>query len=399
MISPLSSAAPVSPAPSRAVVPAVGLVQILNWGTTVYLPTVLAPPIAAETGWSLAFTVGGLSVGHLCAGAASPFVGRAVDRLGGRPVLALASGLIAAGLGLLSVAAEPVLYLLAWVVMGLGMGCGLYDAAFATLGELYGAQARRPIGLVTLFGGLASTVSWPLSALLVDVMGWRGACLAYAAAHILLAVPLVLLALPRATAVRPSTTPDGEAEAPAPPRARLLMLGAAICIGAAVTSLIAVHLLTLLRAGGLTAAAAVGLGALVGPSQVGARIVETVFGARYHPLWAMLASAGLAGTGLVLLNLGGPLAFAAIVLYGAGNGIWSITRGTVPLALFGPRRYARIVGGLALPALLASAAAPPLGAWVIETFGTGMTLAGLCAASGLQLGLVALLMRSALGRR
>lgn len=175
------------------VISALGVVQIFAWGSSFYLPAVLAGPIAQETGWPLAWVVGGLALGLLVAAFASPYVGAAIHRHGGRPVLALAAILLAGGLTTLALAPVLPVYLAGWLLLGLGMGGGLYDPAFATLGRLYGAEARPAITTLTLWGGFASTVCWPLSAFLVKRYGWRGACFAYAGLHLAITLPLVLL--------------------------------------------------------------------------------------------------------------------------------------------------------------------------------------------------------------
>lgn len=185
------------PAVSRPVtIAALGVAQILGWGSSFYFPAVLAEPIAADTGWSLFWVVSGTSLGLLVAGLISPQVGAAIEHHGGRPVLALSSLLHATGLAMLAVAPNLPLYLAGWVVIGGGMGAGLYDAAFAALGKLYGRAARAPITNLTLIGGFASTVCWPLSALLAETFGWRGACWAYAALHLLVALPLQMGVMP-----------------------------------------------------------------------------------------------------------------------------------------------------------------------------------------------------------
>ena len=202
-------------------VAALGVAQILGWGTSFYLPAALAEPIVADTGWSLSWVVGGVSIGLLVAGLISPRVGHLVDRKGGRPVLAASSVLHAIGLACMGLAPALPVYLLAWVVIGAAMGCGLYDAAFAALGRLYGRDARGPITNLTLLGGFASTVCWPLSAFLAESFGWRGACLVYAALHLMVALPLQLL------------MPAGRAaEAPVPSPARHRTRRAPVCRGA-----------------------------------------------------------------------------------------------------------------------------------------------------------------------
>ena len=353
-----------------AVISALGVVEILAWGSSFYLPAVLAGPIAADTGWPLAWVVGGLSVGLLVAAIASPRVGIAIHRHGGRPVLASAALLLAAGHVVIGLAPNLPVFLSGWLVIGLGMGCGLYDPAFATLGRLYGAEARPAITKLTLWGGFASTVCWPLSAFLVDHVGWRGACLAYAGLHLAVTLPLVLGLIPPAPVAAPGaevTRGHGEPLTPRERRAFLLMAGVLV-LGGTVMTLISVHLITLLQARGVALAAAVSYGALIGPAQVGARIVEMAAKGRHHPLWTLTAAMVLVAAGLAVLAAGVPAVGVALALYGAGNGIYSIARGTVPLARFGPVRYPVLVGRLARPGLIAQAVAPSLGA-VALTYG------------------------------
>jgi len=384
-------------APRRSVVvTTLGVTQILAWGSSYYQPAVLAKPVAADTGWPLPWVVGGLSLGLLVAGLVSPRVGRAVERTGGRPVLALSSALLAAGLAGMGLAPDLPAYLAAWAVVGLGMGAGLYDAAFATLGRLYGREARGAITDLILFGGFASTVCWPLSAFLVDVLGWRGACLAYAGLQLAVALPAHLALLPREPPLVATTTPPGSTAAPivagrAPSRRRvvLLLLASALTLGAAIQGVVSVHLLTVLQARGADLAAAVALGALIGPSQVGARLVEKLLGGRHHPVWTMLASVVLAALGLGLLTAGFPVLAACLVAYGAGVGIGSIARGTLPLALFGPIGYAALMGRLAMPMLLAGALAPSAGALLLERAGPPGALAALAGAALVNVVLVA----------
>jgi predicted MFS family arabinose efflux permease len=349
------------------VISALGVVQILTWGSSFYLPAVLAGPVAESTGWPLAWVVGGLALGLLVAALASPHVGSAIHRHGGRPVLALAALLLAAGLTTLAVAPVLPIYLVGWLVIGAGMGCGLYDPAFATLGRLYGAEARPAITALTLWGGFASTVCWPLSAFLVAQVGWRGACLAYAGLHLLVTLPLVLLLIPKPPALPAATKAQKSSASSLTAREQraILLFAGVLILGGAIMSLVSVHLITLLQARGVALASAVSYGALIGPAQVGARIVEISFKGRHHPLWTLTAAFALIALGLALLAFGLPGVGLWLVLYGAGNGIYSIARGTVPLALFGPARYPLVVGRLARPGLIAQALAPPAGAFVL----------------------------------
>ena len=363
------------------VVTALGIAQILAWGSSFYFPAVLAEPIVADTGWSLGWVVGGVSIGLLVAGLIAPRVGSIIERRGGRSVLAASSLLYAA-----------------WVVLGTGMGTGLYDAVFAALGKMYGKEARTPITNLTLFGGFASTVCWPLSAFLAETVGWRGACLVYAALHLAVSLPLQMAVMP-GFADLPKGGTGASAAAQVRQAARMPLheyltfglLALVLTIAAGIGSIVVVHLLIFLQAKGVTFAEAVTLGTLFGPAQVGARFVERIFGERYHPIWTMVVSCGLMATGLVLLLATFPILAVAIVIYAAGYGIMWIARGTLPLALFGPNRYATLMGRLAFPSLIVQALAPSAGALVIEYFGAVATVATLTGFAIANLVLVAIL--------
>jgi MFS family permease len=386
---------------------ALGIAQILGWGTSFYFPAVLAPPIVADTGWSLGWVVSGTSIGLLVAGLIAPRVGAVIDRRGGRPVLAASSLLYAAGLAGIGLAPNLPLYLLGWVVLGLGMGTGWYDAAFAALGKLYGKDARMPITNLTLFGGFASTVCWPLSAFLAESFGWRGACLIYAAMHVVIALPLQMAVMPPLASAAPAASADpsaGEATTTSTiPYERLIfaLLALVLTISAGIGSIVLVHLLIFLQARGADFAFAVLLGTLFGPAQVGARLIERLFGSRYHPIWTMVASCALMLLGLALLLGGFPVLALTILLYGAGYGIMWIARGTLPLVLFGPERYATLMGRLAFPSLIVQALSPTAGAWLIEHSGADVTMAVLTGFAALNVVLIAalwVLCRPSIGR-
>lgn len=375
----------------RAVVPALGIVQILAWGCSYYLPAVLAGPIAADTGWPMAGILGGLSAGLFVAAIVSPRVGEAILRHGGRPVLAGSSLLLGGGLLIMAAAPNLAVFLTGWVVVGAGMGAGLYDAAFSTLAGLYGQRARPAIGALTLWGGFSSTICWPLSAMLVAHLGWRGACAGHAAIQFGLCLPLILLALPRGKG------PAASARGSAPPtrlsadeRKGLRLLGWIMILTGLVTTIVSVQLMVLLAGRGIGLAQAVAMGALIGPGQVAARLVEMAGRGRHPAIVTMIAALALIAAGMVLLGWGRPLMALAVILYGAGNGVFSIARGAVPLALFGPERYARLMGRLARPFLIAQAGAPMLGAGLLSAGGVDATLAVLVllALAALALGIV-----------
>lgn len=386
------------PSPWR-LVPALGLTQILAWASSYYLPAVIAKPVADSTGWPLAWVVGGLSLGLLVSGLIAPRVGRTIEARGGRPVLATSALMLSAGLLALALSWTLPAYFLAWVTIGAGMGAGLYDAAFATLGRIYGEGARRPITALTLFGGFASTVGWPLSAWLVATVGWRGACAVYAAIQIALVLPAYLTILPRERrrdAIAPPRDPlEKPNAAVAPPGARrvtlIALMAVAFTLGDVIWSVLSVHLIAILEAREVALAAAVALGMLVGPSQVAARAVEMLTGRLYHPIWTLTASSLLFAAGVALLWAGPPWLALGFMLYGAGGGMRSIARGTLPLALFGTQGYAALIGRLAMPSLLAQAISPTIGAWLLGRIGAVPLLAVLTAVASVQLATVTIL--------
>jgi MFS family permease len=387
----------------QLVIGALGVTQILAWGSTFYLLAVLAEPIARDTGWPYDWVIGGVSVGLAVAGIVSPQVGRTIVWRGGRIVLAGSAVLIALGLALIGSAQSFIWYLGAWIIVGAGMGAGLYDAAFASLGSIYGKESRSAITAVTLYGGFASTVCWPISAYFVENLGWRGACLAYTVIHAGISLPIYLLALPRHASRSPHTgTPSTETALRLAPKERALfgVLAAVLTIASSILALVGTNLVALLQAGGLTLSAAVALGMLIGPSAVGARLVESIAGKHYHPIWTMTASVALVLLGALLLLTHFPFVALSIVFYASGNGIGSIARGTLPLALFGPARYPVLMGRLAMPIMIAMAVGPFAGAWVFQ-FGAQWTLLILTALASVNVVLVAslwiLLLRSRSG--
>jgi MFS family permease len=363
--------------PSRnLVISTLGLTQILAWGSTYYLPAVIAQPVSSETGWPLEWVVSALSVGLLVAGLVSPSVGAAIDRNGGRGVLAFSACCISGGLLGLAAASNLIMYVIGWLIVGLGMGAGLYDAAFATLGRLYGQGGRSAITMLTLFGGFASTICWPISALLLSEVGWRGTCIAYAGLQLMVALPLYLAFLPREAPLQPHPT-GAISSTGQPQRSKTLLaifLAAALTLSSAISATLSVHLLNILQAGGLSLATAVAFGALVGPSQVGARAIEMAVARFHHPIWTKIASVAFVALGVCTLYADLPIIPLALMFYGAGIGLESIARGTLPLALFGSAGYATLMGRLAMPSLLAQAAAPSLAALLLSRAGASVTL-------------------------
>jgi hypothetical protein len=252
-----------------------------------------------------------------------------------------------------------------------------------------------PITNLTLFGGFASTVCWPLSAFMIEHAGWRAACFAYAGLHLFLVLPLqmaVIRAAPTTGPISASEQHDGGKASPV--RNEMLifaLLAAVLSIAAGIGSIVVVHLLIFLQARGLDFGTAVSLGTLFGPAQVGARVVERLFGSHYHPVWTMVASCTLMAAGLVMLYGAMPALLVVILLYGAGYGISWIGRGTLPLALFGPVRFPRLMGKLAFPSLIIQALAPSAGAFLIESRGVNLTIGVLTLLALVNVALIATL--------
>jgi MFS family permease len=365
--------------PWRAVL-VLGVTQIVTWGAIYYTPVLIVPLIAKERGWSIAFAMGGFSVGLLATGLVSPYVGRTIDRIGGHVVMGIGSLIGAAGLALITFASHPLAYMAVWVVLGVAMAANLYDSAFATLGRIFGAGARRPITALTLAGGFASTVSWPVTHFLIEGVGWQRTYLIYAAVLLLVCAPLHAFALPRyrAHTAVPAPAADGKAAHLPPNGAAFLLVAAAFTAYAFVPSGLAAHLLAIFAREGIDPTTVVWIGALFGPAQVGARLIEFAFGRNVHPLWVARIALMVLLSGFLMLALAGfavTTAAAFALMFGGANGLITITRGALPLALFGPSGYGRLIGRLAGPFQIMQAAAPLMMAFMVERLSDLMALA------------------------
>ena len=359
---------------------ALGVTQIILWGGSFFLMAVLADPIVQATGWSQGMVVGALSLAILISGALSPWIGRMIRRHGGRTVLVAGSLVIAAGQIMMAVSPNLPVFLLGWAVIGAGMAAALYDPLFAAIGQAYGASARRAMTQIAIASGFAITLCWPATRFLVIQVGWRGTCVVYALLAALVVAPLFAWALPGrvktaaappppSMGVTPPAKPAGPARLPGEHILAVTFTSAAVIMTA-----ISVQLLLLLQARGISAGAAVALSALIGPSQVGARILELAFGRRAHPAWALLVSSGSVGIGLLILSTAPSFAWLAIVLYGAGNGMRTVVRGTLPLTLYGQHEYAAVMGRLARLPLLGQAATPLTCGYLTDWFGLDVLL-------------------------
>ena len=352
------------------VVAALGTAQTIAWASTYYLPAVLATPMARDLAVSPVWVFAGFSLAMVVSAMIGPAAGRLIDTLGGRRILAATNVVFASGLLLLASCHDTTGLLAAWIVIGLGMGAGLYEAAFSTLAGVYGMAARSPITGITLIAGFASTVGWPLSALMEAQFGWRGACAGWALLHLALAMPLNLLLPAGSAAVAKPAGGHPTGSASQPPTRTLVLLAFVFAATWFSSTAMAAHLPRLLEAAGASTAMAITAGALIGPAQVAARIAEYGLLQRLHPLVSarLAAAAHPLGAGILVL-FGGPAAAAFAILHGAGNGVLSIAKGTLPLALFGPLGYGHRLGLLNAPARVLQAFAPLLFGYALERFG------------------------------
>jgi len=379
-------------APATHAVLALGITQIIAWGTTLYALGVLGKPIAADTGWSQGLVFGGLTVALLVSSAVSTTVGRLIDRRGGRMIMSAGSILVAAGLAALSQVTHPYAYFTAWALLGLAMRMSLYDAAFASLVQVTPARGRRAISYLTLFGGFASSVFWPIGHALNAAYGWRTTLLVFAAINLAVCLPLHWLGLARRQAEAepaPAAAPDAAAAPANPPlqgAARtigMVLFGLIGAASAVVFGAMAVHLVPVLEATGLALGTAVFLASLKGFAQVAGRVWEIVLGRNIRPLNLGRISIAILPLSFLVLMLGGAsfsTALAFTMLFGVSNGLVTIVRGAVPLALFGAKGYGEVLGILATPYLLLAAVSPAAFALVVERWGYGVGEAILFAA-------------------
>lgn len=378
-------------AQSRAVVP-LGLAQTLAWASSYYLPAMLAAPMARDLGVATPTVFAAFSVALVVSAIVGPWSGRLIDHHGGRPVLMGTSVLFAAALTALGMADSAAGLFAAWALMGLAMGSGLYEAAFASLVRLYGQDSRNAITGITLMAGFASTVGWPLSAWLEARFGWREACFTWAGLHLLVGLPLNAW-LPSARAVlhtaasrKPTPAPTSGSDAPSTTLTTVL-LAFVFAVTWFISTAMAAHLPRLMQAAGASLAIAVAVGTLVGPAQVAGRLLEFGFLRRVHPLLSARLAALAHPIGATALVLMGPaVAPLFAVLHGAGNGILTIAKGTLPLVLFGPMGYGARQGWLMLPARVTQAMAPFAFGLVLDRlqagalwFTTGLGLAAFAA--------------------
>jgi MFS family permease len=368
--------------PMVGAVIALGITQITAWGTSYYCLGVLAGPISRDTGWGLGFVFLGFTVALLAMGIVSSAVGRAIDRYGARAVMTLGSALVSAGLFALAHVRSEAEYLGVWVFLGLGMRLTLYDAAFAALVQVAPSRGRTAISSLTLFGAFASSVFWVIGHALNDGVGWRQTLVLFALINLAVCVPLHWLGLGRRESAegviaRPgarTASPDGP---PLEGRVRTLaiaLFALIMSLNGFVFGVISVQLVPLLEAAGLATAAAVWVASLKGVAQFAGRVVEIAFARNLQAITVGRIAIGILPPSLLLLLAGTgslPLVVAFTLLMGASQGVLTIVRGAVPLALFGAQGYATVLGIIATPVLVINAGSPTAFAWIVDRWGWG----------------------------
>ncbi|ARP94209.1 MFS transporter [Bordetella genomosp. 13] len=363
-----------------------GIAQILMWGGSFFLLSVLADPIHRDTGWSMAWIYGALTLGVLVSGLLSPRANVYIARGQGRQVLVASSWITAVGLCVVGAAPNLWVFFAGWCLIGAGMAGGLYDPLFATLGVMYGQRARPAINAVTLIAGFTTTVIWPVLAWMVEPLGWRGTCWAYAAALAVCVAPLYVRALPKNDGApagpddparqpaRPASTQDaGDTAAMPVSKGAYLLLSWVFSIAAILMTAVSVQIIVLLQGAGHSQASAIALGALIGPSMVLMRIVTFSIKA-LHPIWMALISAAFVAVGFFVILVSPQFAAVGIVCYGIGNGLRALVRGTLPLALLPPASLAPVMGRLARSSLLCQALTPLACGVLITHVGTMGTM-------------------------
>jgi hypothetical protein len=368
--------------PMFAAVVALGITQITAWGTSYYCLGVLAAPISRDTGWSRGFVFLGFTVALLAMGLVSSTVGRMIDRHGGRAVMTVGTLVVSAGLFALSQVHSQATYLAVWVLLGLGMRLCLYDAAFAALVQVAPSRGRAAISYLTLFGAFASSVFWVVGHALNEQVGWRQTLVLFAAINLIVCLPLHWFGLARRESPRHAASPimaDSRSSDGPPLEGRVRSLAIALftlimSLNAYVFGVVSVQLVPLLEAAGLATAAAVWVASLKGFAQFGGRVAEIMFGRKLRAITVGRIAVGVLPPSFFLLLAGAglPIAVAFTLLMGASQGVISIVRGAVPLALFGVKGYGAVLGVIATPVLIVNAAAPTVFTWIVDRWGWGV---------------------------
>lgn len=369
-----------SPKIPAGLVSALGLTQIIGYGTLYYSFSILAPGMAADLGLSLAEVFGVFSVSLFIGGLSASYIGKQMDRIGAATIMTIGSTLAALTLALCAWSPSAAIFATAIILLEVSSGMVQYQAAFAALVESDPRTASRSITYLTLIGGFASTIFWPISTALNGYLSWREIYLVFAALNLFLCMPLhfwirSLGKKAGEASSRPRETVIGAIQPPARRRAMVIVSSAFALLGFTLAAILA-HMVPMLGAIGLDAAAVV-IGSLFGPAQVLSRLINMVFGKNLTPPGLAVLSAVLIVFGVLILLMTGnwlPGAVAFAICLGLGSGINSIAQGSLPLFLFGSDGYGAITGKMAAARLAVGAGAPFVFAAAMENVGLSFAL-------------------------
>lgn len=362
--------------PSTMPIPVLSVSLLLSWGSLYYAFAILAEPMQQELRYGAGTLAGAFSVALLVWGLATYLVGLAMDRWGARRVMTLGSLIAAAGfLGLHTVSSLWSFYIL-WSLLGLAMAMTLYEPAFALVVQHFPDHSKRHIGWLTIVGGLASTVFWPLSAYLNTRFGWRDTMLVFAAMHLLISVLLHSIRLPQER--RPLDSKANHKRDASLTRSKsahqtaFAQLSLCFAIYGFITATMTVQVIPILESRGFNSTTALSLAACIGPMQVLGRAIDLLFDGRLATRRMGITTLTLMSLSLAALWLAqwlSALCIVFVVTYGLGLGLLTVVRATAPLALSGASRYASNSAVLGAPALVARAAGPIGAALLFEAFG------------------------------
>ena len=380
-------------------IPSLGLTQIVGWGSMFYAYGVLMQPMQMELQTSKPVIVGAYSLALLISGLLSTLAGSIIDRVGGRLLMGAGTVLAALMLALLSTVHDVTSLYLIWAGIGVAMSATLYQPAFAVLTQIFEGGFRRAITMLTLFGGFASTVAWPLTQWLLEHYGWRETWMIYAVANLAICLPIHAL-LPRAASIKAKAkerAADGISLAAVLREPGFYLITAAVTLNALVFSAMSLHLISILHDRGMQAYYAAGIGAMIGPMQVLGRVMETTLGKKATTRQIGLVAISLLPAALMLLFA--PATWLLVyglfaAMYGIGNGVMTIVRGTLPAELYGREAYGAISGAMATPVTIAFAAGPSVAAF-LYTLGGGYPGAIIALAGIATLGAVLFLYATA----
>jgi predicted MFS family arabinose efflux permease len=359
------------------IIAVLAVTQLVGWGT-ISLPAVIGEQLARDLSLSLPAVFAGTTVMLIVTGLSSPLMGSAFVRFGARAVMAAGSLVAAPGFVLIAAAGGPALYYAGWVVLGVAGAAMLSTATYILLNEVAGSGARRPIGTLMLMTGLASSLFWPITAYLTELVGWRATLLIYAASMVLVCFPLHMFALPQRQ--KPLAASGPEAAAPvgkAVQRLPFVMLAAAITLNAFVSWGTGSIIIQLLKSMGVGDAWALRVGSLLGVIQTSARVLDFFGGGRWTGLATGIVAATVLPVAFLLLLFGGPADWAIaafMLLYGGASGAMAVARATMPLVFYDAAAFARASSQIALPSNLAGAFSPPLMVAVLTTFGSSAVI-------------------------